>query len=136
MSSAELYRAQDVMPIRSDAEYRLVLETIRTLAANVTDETQDRHFLRRTKMAPQEPLVSYAGFQIQLPLIPRSNTGFSHLAVRGTGQWSYAVEPKILEKDNRITPGFGVIPRAGDSLAQWPREPSLSAFCPKATSAD
>ncbi len=50
MSSAELYRAQDVMPIRSDAEYRLVLETIvletiRTLTANVTDETQDRHLL-------------------------------------------------------------------------------------------
>jgi len=76
-------------------------------------------YLRRTKMAPQEPLVSFAGFQIQLPLTPRSNTGFSHLAVRGTSQWSYAVESKILEKDNRITPGFGVIPRAGDSLAQW-----------------
>ncbi len=45
MSSAELYRAQDVMPIRSDAEYRLVLETIGTLTANVTDETQDRHLL-------------------------------------------------------------------------------------------
>lgn len=45
MSSAELYRAQDVMPIRSDAEYRLVLEMIRTLTANVTDETQDRHLL-------------------------------------------------------------------------------------------
>jgi uncharacterized protein (DUF2236 family) len=45
MSSAELNRAQDVMPIRSDAEYRLVLETIRTLTANVTDETQDRHLL-------------------------------------------------------------------------------------------
>ena len=45
MSSAEVYRAQDVMPIRSDAEYRLVLETIRTLTANVTDETQDRRLL-------------------------------------------------------------------------------------------
>ena len=45
MSSAELNRAQDVMPIRSDAEYRLVLETIRTLTANVTDETQDRRLL-------------------------------------------------------------------------------------------
>lgn len=33
------------MPIRSDAEYRLVLETIRTLTANVTDKTQDRHLL-------------------------------------------------------------------------------------------
>jgi hypothetical protein len=39
--------------------------------------------------------------------------------VRGTSQWSYAVESKILEKDNRITPGFGVITRAGDTLAHW-----------------
>jgi len=54
MSSAELYRAQDVMPIRSDAEYRLVLETIRTLTANVTDETQDRHLL-----APQQRARAY-----------------------------------------------------------------------------
>lgn len=45
MSSAELYRAQDVLPTRSDAEYRLVLETIHTLTAKVTDETQVRHLL-------------------------------------------------------------------------------------------
>ena len=45
MKTAEIYRTEDVMPIRSDAEYRLVLETIRTLTANVTDETQDRQLL-------------------------------------------------------------------------------------------
>jgi hypothetical protein len=45
MNTAEAYRTEDVMPIRSDAEYTHVLEMIRTLTANVTDETQDRHLL-------------------------------------------------------------------------------------------
>ena len=45
MNTAEAYRTEDVMPIRSDAEYTHVLEIIRTLTANVTDETQDRHLL-------------------------------------------------------------------------------------------
>ncbi len=45
MKNAEIYRTEDVMPIRSYAEYTHVLETIRMLTANVTDETQDRHLL-------------------------------------------------------------------------------------------
>ena len=45
MNTAEAYRTEDVMPIHSDAEYTHVLEIIRTLTANVTDETQDRHLL-------------------------------------------------------------------------------------------
>jgi uncharacterized protein YbjQ (UPF0145 family) len=45
MSIAKVYRTEDVMPIRSDAEYRHVLETIRTLATNVTDETRDGQLL-------------------------------------------------------------------------------------------
>ena len=45
MKTAEIYRTEDVMPIRSDVEYTHVLETIRMLTANVTDETQDQHLL-------------------------------------------------------------------------------------------
>ena len=45
MSSAKVYRTEDVMPIRSDAEYRHVLGTIRTLAENVTDVTRDGRLL-------------------------------------------------------------------------------------------
>jgi uncharacterized protein YbjQ (UPF0145 family) len=45
MSIAKVYRTEDVMPIRSDAEYRHVLGTIRKLAANVTDEARDGHLL-------------------------------------------------------------------------------------------
>ena len=45
MKTAEIYRTEDVMLIRSDSEYTHVLETIRMLTANVTDETQDRHLL-------------------------------------------------------------------------------------------
>ena len=45
MSTAKVYRTEDVMPIRSDAEYRHVLGTIRTLAENVTDVTRDGRLL-------------------------------------------------------------------------------------------
>ena len=63
MNTAEAYRTEDVMPIRSDAEYTHVLEMIHTLTANVTDGTQDRHLLalkqrveayeRRQRIDPQ-----------------------------------------------------------------------------------
>ena len=76
-------------------------------------------FFRRSRMREDEPLVSFAGFQIQIPLTWRHQPGFQHLGLRGTNQWSYAVESKILEKDNRITPGYGIIPRTGDGLSQW-----------------
>ena len=55
MNTAEAYRTEDVMPIRSDAEYTHVLEMIRTLTANVTDETQDRHLLALKRICPANP---------------------------------------------------------------------------------
>jgi len=34
-------------------------------------------------------------------------------------QWTYTLETKVFEKDNRITGGFGEIPKVGDSLMQY-----------------
>lgn len=45
MSIAKVYRTEDVMPIRSDAEYRQVLEKIRALFAAVADITRDGRLL-------------------------------------------------------------------------------------------
>ena len=45
MSIAKVYRTEDVMPIWSDAEYKHVLEPIRTLTAAVTHETRDGQLL-------------------------------------------------------------------------------------------
>ena len=45
MSIAKVYRTEDVMPIRSDAEYKHVLEKIRTLSAAVADITRDGRLL-------------------------------------------------------------------------------------------
>lgn len=45
MSTAKVYRTEDVMPIRSDAEYRQVLEKIRALSAAVADITRDGRLL-------------------------------------------------------------------------------------------
>ena len=76
-------------------------------------------YIRRSRMSESEPRVSFAGFQIQVPLTLRSQGGFQYLGLRGTNQWSYSAESKILEKDNRITPGYGIVPRIGDGLSQW-----------------
>ena len=74
-------------------------------------------YLRQSKM-PNMNAVSFAGLQISLPLTPRRNTGFQHAGVRGTYQFSYSLETKILAKDNRLTGGYGEVPRMGESLVQ------------------
>ncbi|NCV57554.1 MAG: hypothetical protein EBW47_01910 [Betaproteobacteria bacterium] len=76
-------------------------------------------YIRRSRMSETVPRVSFAGFQIQFPLSLRSHGGLRYLGLRGTNQWSYSAESKILEKDNRLTTGYGVIPRPGESLSQW-----------------
>jgi hypothetical protein len=69
-------------------------------------------------MSESQPLVSFAGLQLSLPLTPRKNAGFSHLAIRGANQWSYALETKVFDNDNRITGGYGEVPNLGASMAQ------------------
>jgi hypothetical protein len=76
-------------------------------------------YFRRTQMNDAQPLVSFAGFQIQIPLTPRYAPGFRHFDLRGSNQWNYSAESKVLEKDNIITTGYGVVPRIGDSLIQF-----------------
>ena len=76
-------------------------------------------YIRRSRMSETEPRVSFAGFQIQVPLTLRSHGGLQYFGLRGTNQWSYSAESKILEKDNRLTTGYGFIPRPGDNLSQW-----------------
>jgi hypothetical protein len=62
--------------------------------------------------------VSFAGIQLSLPLTPRQSIGWSHLGLRGTKQWSYAVESRILNKENFITGGYGSLPATGETLQQ------------------
>ena len=75
-------------------------------------------YLRRTRMSDTQPLVSFAGLQLSLPLAPRKNAGFAHLDIRGANQWSYALETKILDTNNRLTGGYGEVPNLGASMAQ------------------
>jgi hypothetical protein len=73
-------------------------------------------YFRRTRMTELSPLVSFAGIQVSLPFTPRENKGGENLALRGVSQWVYSIETKVLEKDNRVTGGFGEVPKIGDSL--------------------
>jgi hypothetical protein len=53
-----------------------------------------------------------------LPFTPRVNRSFEFINLRGSNQWSYTIETKILEKDNFIVGGYGEVPKVGESLVQ------------------
>ena len=74
-------------------------------------------FMRRTRMSDSAPQVAFAGFMLSIPLTPRQNRGYTHFALRGTPQWSYALETKIMDTDNRLTGGFGTVLNVGEPLA-------------------
>jgi hypothetical protein len=75
-------------------------------------------YMRRSRMSDTRPLVSFAGLQISLPFTPRVNKSFEYFNLRGSNQWSYTIETKILEKDNFIVGGYGEVPKIGESLVQ------------------
>jgi hypothetical protein len=76
-------------------------------------------YIRRSRMTERSPLVSFAGIQFSIPLTPRQNRGMDNVAIRGVNQWTYTLETKVFDRDNRITGGFGEIPKVGDSLMQY-----------------
>ncbi len=45
------------------------------------------------------------------------NLGLGPFQLQGTNQFQYSVETKVLEEDNFIVQGYGIIPRVGESLA-------------------
>ena len=75
-------------------------------------------YLRRTRMTESAPIVSFAGIQISIPLTPRVNKGMQNISIRGTNQWTYTLESRILDRENFITGGYGEVPRIGESLMQ------------------
>jgi hypothetical protein len=75
-------------------------------------------YLRRTRMAESAPLVSFAGLQLSIPITLRVNKGMQHSALRGTNQWTYTLESRVLDRENLLTGGYGEVPRIGDSLVQ------------------
>ena len=74
-------------------------------------------YFRRSQLGSGAPPTSFTGLQISIPITPRSNPGISYVGLQGVSQWSFSPETKILEKDNRLTPGLGIVPTLGSSLA-------------------
>jgi hypothetical protein len=73
-------------------------------------------YFRRSRMANSQPLVSFAGIQFAIPFTPRENKSLEHIGLKGVSQWTYALETRVLEKENILTGGYGEVPRIGDSL--------------------
>lgn len=74
-------------------------------------------YLRRTRLNETDPVVSFAGLVFSLPLTPRQNTSYRNFGFRGTPQWAYTIETKVLDKDNKITSGYGQLLNTGESLS-------------------
>ena len=75
-------------------------------------------YIKRSRMSDADRLVSFAGIQFSIPLTPRKNAGFSHIGVQGGNQWTYTIQSRIMDKDNKLTAGYSEIPRTGDTLLQ------------------
>ena len=73
-------------------------------------------YFRRTRMLESKVLVSFAGLQLAFPFTPRENRSLEYVGLRGVNQWTYALESRVLDRQNFITGGMGEVPRVGDSL--------------------
>ena len=75
-------------------------------------------YLKRSRLTEAAPMISFAGIQLSIPLTRRKNTDLEHFSLRGGNQWTYTIESRVFEKENRITVGPGEIPKIGDPLLQ------------------
>lgn len=86
-------------------------------------------YVKRSRASEAAPLISFAGIQFSIPLTPRQNRGVEYLSLRGGNQWTYTVESRINDKDNRITFGHGEIPKVGDTVVQtFNRDRNTTAY--------
>ena len=79
-------------------------------------DTALNFYIKKTRMTAQDSVVSFAGFEISIPLTPRVSQGPEFLNLRGTAQYNYSAESKILDTNNLLTGGMGVVPNVGDNL--------------------
>jgi hypothetical protein len=79
-------------------------------------DTALNFYIKKTRMTAQDSVVSFAGFEISIPLTPRVSHVSDMFIVRGTAQYNYSAESKILDTNNSLTGGMGVVPQLGDNL--------------------
>ena len=80
------------------------------------DTALNFYFKRITQ--PDSGSISFAGFQLWVPLTPRVGESFDRLNVRGINQFTYSAESKVGSTNNNITTNVGVVPKTGDTLMQ------------------
>ncbi len=73
-------------------------------------------YFRESTFGPATPRASFIGLGITVPLTPRRLDGFGFAGVRGTPQFSYAVETRVRNASNDIGGGYGVVPAMGEPL--------------------
>ena len=76
-------------------------------------------FYYRNSGSPQSRVMpdrSFLGFEFSLPLGPRAAQQWGPVAVRARDRWGWGVETKVGESNNKLTAGYGLIPRLRHGL--------------------
>lgn len=82
------------------------------------DDTALVTYFKQSRQDSSAAPASYAGLQLIFPLTPRKNAGMEYLSIRGTNQFGYGVESRVLETENKLSVGTNEVPRMGDNLLQ------------------
>ena len=56
------------------------------------------------------PKRRFAGFEVSFPLGQARASSLAGVSVRGRDRWTVGLETKVLERDNYITRGYGLVP--------------------------
>ena len=56
------------------------------------------------------PKRRFAGFELSFPLGQARASNLAGVSVRGRDRWTVGLETKVLERDNYITRGYGLVP--------------------------
>jgi len=68
------------------------------------------------KSDPLNPMRSFAGIEVSMPLGPSQSSTVAGIHVRGADRWQTNLETKVGERDNRLTQGYGQVPRPRHGL--------------------
>lgn len=83
-------------------------------------DTRFKLYYRRTGLQsePLQATRSFAGIEVSMPLGPKASMDQVGMTpyLRGADRWSASLETKVGERDNRLTAGYGQVPKARHGL--------------------
>ncbi len=82
-------------------------------------DTRFKFYYRDSQGDAGEALAArrkFLGFEISLPLGPKAAADLGPVSLRGADRWRWGLQTKVGGDDNRLTYGYGMVPRARHGL--------------------